>query len=55
MYNSKPEPMITITVRMPRWLKERINEEAQEQRRSASDIIRLALEDQYGNKNNGGK
>ena len=46
LYNSNPEPMTTITIRLPVWMKERVLQEAQKHRRSASDIVRNALEAQ---------
>lgn len=38
--------MTTITIRLPVWMKERVLQEAQKHRRSASDIVRNALEAQ---------
>lgn len=58
MYNSRPEPMTRIGLRLPEWLKERIAQEATRQRRSTSDVVRVILEDYFRQQdapqNNGG-
>ena len=46
LYNSNPEPMTTITIRLPVWMKERVLQEAQKHRRSAKKKVRNALEAQ---------
>lgn len=41
----KPEPMVQIAVRVPAWLRDSIDAEAERQRRKFSDIVRIALEE----------
>lgn len=44
MYNSNPEPMTTLAIRIPVWLKEQLIAYAAEKRRSVSDVVRAAVE-----------
>ena len=45
MYNSNPEPMTTLAIRIPVWLKEKLQEYAMAKRRSVSDVVRAAVEE----------
>lgn len=39
-----------ITIRIPRWLRDALESEAKEQRRSIADIVVFALEEKYEKK-----
>ena len=47
MYNSKPEPMTRVGLRLPGWLRDKVTAEAEKQRRSISDVVRVILEDYF--------
>lgn len=54
MYNSNPEPMTTVTIRIPTWLKDDVIKKAADVHRSMSEVVRLALEE-YCHNNGGNK
>ena len=55
MYNSKPEPMTRVGLRLPVWLRDKVTAEAEKQRRSISDVVRVILEDYFARKTKSGK
>ena len=38
-------PMVQIAVRVPSWLRDAVDQEAERQKRGFSEIVRLALEE----------
>lgn len=43
----RPEPMVHIGIRVPQWLRDCIEQDAMQHRRTISDMVRLTLEERY--------
>ena len=49
------ERLAPLNIRVPEWLRERIQEDARRERRTMSDMARLILEDYYNHSDNKGQ
>lgn len=49
------ERLAPLNIRVPEWLRERIQEDARRERRTMSDMARLILEDYYSHSDNKGQ
>lgn len=47
LYEDAEEPMVTMTIRMPKWLKDALIAEGYARRRPAADVVRLLLLERY--------